>query len=85
MIVARYYAEYKIGHITWGKCLLVAGGVTFGMILFILGGQNDLGTTIICIVGILALLLIAGIPTPVFIGIVGVCVLFGLLVVFGTS
>lgn len=74
-----------MGNISLGKCLLVGGGVTFGMILFILGGQNDLGTTIICVVGILALLLIAGIPTYLFLAIVGVCAVFGLLVVFGTS
>lgn len=47
-------------------CFGIVGGVCGFMFLFILLGQSDLGTTIICFVGILALLVFAGMPMYIF-------------------
>ena len=57
-----YIDEYSKGGITLLKCIGVVSAVSIGMILFIFIGQSDLGTTIICAVGIIALFLFAGVP-----------------------
>ena len=62
MIIALYIDEYGKGGIALVKCVGVVTAVSVGMILFIFVGQSDLGTTIICVVGIIAVLLFAGVP-----------------------
>lgn len=62
MIIALYIDEYGKGGIPLVKCVGVVTAVSVGMILFIFAGQSDLGTTIICAVGIIAVLLFAGVP-----------------------
>lgn len=56
LIVAKYYSDYKKGIITTSKCLMVIVCICLGLVLFVYFGQKDLGTTIICVIGILALL-----------------------------
>lgn len=61
-------------------------GVTIGRMLllvitplgFLFVTQSDLGTTLICIVGILSILWIAEIPLPVFIAIIIACIVFAI-------
>lgn len=59
--------------------------VVLAPLLFLYKTQSDLGTTMICIVGILALLWLAEVPTRVVVGIVVVVVAFGLFSIFGTG
>ena len=63
LIVAKYFDEFQKGNISVRMCALTAGGSTILMLVFVLIGQSDLGTTIICVIGILTLLMVAGIPT----------------------
>lgn len=81
LIVAKYFAEYKYGHIDFLKCVAVVGGVSLFMFAFILFGQSDLGTTIICFVGILALLVFAGMPMIIFWSLLAVAIFFALFIV----
>ena len=85
LIVARYFAEYNLGHISSLKFLGIVGGVTIGLVAFILLGQKDLGTSMICIIGVLAVLYIAGLPMPWFVFLVAVVIGGGILVVAGTA
>lgn len=66
LIISKYYAEYRIGHVRFRDFALLGGGLSLLMLAFILIGQSDLGTTVICVVGILAVLWIAGIPKWLF-------------------
>ena len=52
---------------------------------FLYKSQSDLGTTLICAVGILAVMWLAGVPTKVIAGICIVGVAFVLFAIFGTD
>lgn len=47
--------------------------------------QSDLGTTVICAVGILAVMWLGGVPKKVILLIMGAGILFGLYAIFGTG
>lgn len=85
LLVAKLYADYKAGVMSrtrfYGTC--VTSVVV--MLGFIVLGQSDLGTTIICTVGVLAVLWIAGAPKKFIVGLIILIVLFGIgFVVFSS-
>lgn len=85
LIIAKYFSDYRHGAISTYKCVCVVGGVSIGMLGFIYLAQSDLGSTIICAVGILAALWISDLPKSIFIGICIVCVLAGIFIIAGTG
>lgn len=85
LLVAKYISDYYGGRLSWFKCLCIAGGLTVIMLAFILIAQSDLGTTIICVIGVLSVLFIIGVPTPVVGFFTIVCIILGVLAIVATG
>ena len=85
LVTAKFLFDWqqgrRDGRATAG-CIFAA---VIAPLLFLYKTQSDLGTTMICIVGILALLWLAEVPTRIVVGIVTVVVAFGLFSIFGTG
>ena len=69
-----------VGDEEWGVGLLVLAPV-----LIILGPQSDLGTAMICVVGILAVMWLGEVPLRTMLIVIGVVVALGLVGIFGSS
>lgn len=78
----QYMLEYNSGAIDRNHFLGKLGVVVLlPLVLFIFIAQSDLGTTMICLVGILAILWVGGIPTGYILGIIAA----GVLLVIASS
>lgn len=85
LMAIRLLMDYRSGTVEFRASLVRA----FIFIIIPLGvmyrAQSDLGTTVICAVGILAVMWLGGVPKKIILIIMGVGVLFGLYSIFGTG
>lgn len=85
LVSARIYTDFVSGEISGGRCL----GGFFLLVLvplaIIYKTQSDLGTTMICIVAILAVLWYGELPIGIFAIILAAIFVFGLIAMFGTG
>ncbi len=82
---AKILSDYRQGVLPLKQTLimfLVAMGLPLGVILI---GQSDFGTTLICAIGILAVMLLGGVSWKLIVPILGVGVVGAVIAVFGTS
>lgn len=85
LLVAKVYFEFVEGYIDRSRfalLLLLSVGLTLA---FILVAQSDLGTTIICVVGILSFLWFAGCPKKIVFGLLIIVFLLAIVFIFGTG
>ena len=82
---AKIISDYRRGEIPLKNAIimfLIAMGLPLGVILI---GQSDFGTTLICAVGILAVMLLGGVSWKVIVPILAVGAVGAIIAVFGTS
>lgn len=85
IVTVRLFADYREEAIDFKSFMM---GLFLGVIVplaIMYKTQSDLGTTMICIVALLAVLWYGEVPIRVFALIVGVVVVFGLIAVFGVG
>ena len=63
----------------------LVGLLVLAPVLIILGPQSDLGTAMICVVGILAVMWLGEVPLRTMLIVIGVVVALGLVGIFGSS
>lgn len=85
LVSARIYTDFVSGEISGKRCALGFTLLVLVPLALIYKSQSDLGTTMICIVAILAVLWYGELPIGIFAIIVAVIVVFGLIAMFGTG
>lgn len=85
LVAARLFADLREELISVRAFFVMAFVLILAPILLILGKQSDLGTAMICVVGILAVMWLGEVPARVMLIIVGVVVALGLVGIFGTE
>ena len=82
---AKILSDYRRGELPLKQTLimfLVAMGLPLGVILI---GQSDFSTTLICAIGILAVMLLGGVSWKLIVPILGIGAVGAVVAVFGTS
>lgn len=85
IVTVRLFADYRDGAVDFKSFMI---GLFLGVIAplaFMYKTQSDLGTTMICIVALLAVLWYGEVPMRYFLLIVGLVLVFGLIAVFGVG
>lgn len=85
LVAARLFTDLREELISVRAFFVMAFVLILAPILLILGKQSDLGTAMICVVGILAVMWLGEVPARVMLIIVGVVVALGLVGIFGTE
>ena len=85
LVSARIYTDFVSGEISGKRCFAGFFLLVLVPLAIIYKSQSDLGTTMICIVAILAVLWYGELPIGIFAIIVAVIVVFGLIAMFGTG
>ena len=85
LVSARIYTDFVSGEISGRRCFAGFFLLVLVPLALIYKSQSDLGTTMICIVAILAVLWYGELPIGIFAIIVAVIVVFGLIAMFGTG
>ena len=85
LVSARIYTDFVSGEISGGRCALGFTLLVLVPLALIYKTQSDLGTTMICIVAVLAVLWYGELPIGFIAIILVVIVVFGLIAMFGTG
>lgn len=85
LVAARLFADFREGEYSVGVFLVLVGVTVLAPVLIILGPQSDLGTAMICVVGILSVMWLGEVPLRTMLAVVGVVVVLGLFGVFGSE
>lgn len=85
LVSARIYTDFVSGEISGGRCALGFTLLVLVPLALIYKTQSDLGTTMICIVAVLAVLWYGELPIGFIAIILAVIVVFGLIAMFGTG
>ena len=85
LVSARIYTDFVSGEISGRRCFAGFFLLVLVPLAIIYKSQSDLGTTMICIVAILAVLWYGELPIGIFAIIVALIVVFGLIAMFGTG
>ena len=85
LVSARIYTDFVSGEISGKRCFAGFFLLVLIPLAIIYKSQSDLGTTMICIVAILAVLWYGELPIGIFVIILAVIFAFGLFAMFGTG
>ena len=85
LVSARIYTDFVSGEISGKRCFAGFFLLVLLPLAIIYKSQSDLGTTMICIVAILAVLWYGELPIGIFAIILAVIFAFGLFAMFGTG
>ena len=85
LVSARIYTDFVSGEISGKRCALGFTLLVLVPLALIYKTQSDLGTTMICIVAVLAVLWYGELPIGAIAIILVVIVVFGLIAMFGTG
>ena len=85
LVSARIYTDFVSGEISGKRCFAGFFLLVLIPLAIIYKSQSDLGTTMICIVAILAVLWYGELPIGIFAIILAVIFAFGLFAMFGTG
>lgn len=85
LVSARIYTDFIAGEISGKRCLAGFFLLVLVPLAIIYKTQSDLGTTMICIVAIIAVLWYGELPIGFIAAILAVIVVFGLYAMFGTG
>ena len=85
LVAARLLTDWREGRYTVMVFFVLIGLLVLAPVLVILGPQSDLGTAMICVVGILAVMWLGEVPLRTMLIVIGVVVALGLVGIFGSS
>ena len=85
LVAARLFSDFREGQYTVWVFFALVGLLVLAPVLIILGPQSDLGTAMICVVGILAVMWLGEVPLRTMLIVIGVVVALGLVGIFGSS
>ena len=77
LVAARLFTDFREGQYTVLVFFALVGLLVLAPVLIILGPQSDLGTAMICVVGILAVMWLGEVPLRTMLIVIGVVVAFG--------
>lgn len=82
LMVAKLVYDFQEGSISQGWFLAYFGGINLLIVVLVLAAQSDLGTTLICVAGITAIIWLAELPLLWVGGYVGLVSALGVLSLF---
>ena len=85
IVTVRLFADYRDGAIDFRSFMVALFLGVIAPLAIMYKTQSDLGTTMICIVALLAVLWYGEVPMRYFLLIVGAVLVFGLIAVFGVG
>lgn len=85
LVAARLFSDFREGQYSVGTFFVLVGVTVLAPVLIILGPQSDLGTAMICVVGILSVMWLGEVPLRTMLVVLGVVVAFGLVGVLGSE
>lgn len=85
LVAVRLLLDYRSGAVEFRASMVRVLVLLILPIGIMYRTQSDLGTTVICMVGIIAVMWMGGVPRKVILAVLGVCVALGLFAVFGTG
>ena len=85
LMAARMLDDYRNHRISTKMLFLQAIVLLLLPVMLIYKFQSDLGTTVICVIGILAVLWMAEVPLGVIFLYLGVVIVFGVIAIFGSD
>ena len=74
LVAARLFTDFREGQYTVLVFFALVGLLVLAPVLIILGPQSDLGTAMICVVGILAVMWLGEVPLRTMLIVIGVVV-----------
>ena len=85
LVAARLFSDFREGQYSVWVFFALVGLLVLAPVLIILGPQSDLGTAMICVVGILAVMWLGEVPLRTMLIVIAVVVALGLVGIFGSS
>ncbi|MEG0790577.1 MAG: putative peptidoglycan glycosyltransferase FtsW [Gordonibacter sp.] len=85
LVAARLFMDFREGLLGVPQFFVMVFVLVLSPVLIILGPQSDLGTAMICVVGILAVMWLGEVPWRTLALVAGVVVALGLVGIFGTE
>ena len=85
LVAARLFDDFREGALSVPQFFVMVFLLVLAPVLVILGPQSDLGTAMICVVGILAVMWLGEVPARTMLIVVGVVVALGLVGILGTE
>lgn len=85
LVAVRLLLDYRSGMVEFRASMVRVLIFLIVPIAIMYRTQSDLGTTVICAVGIIAVMWMGGVPRKVIAAVLAVCVIGGLIAIFGTG
>ncbi len=85
LVAVRLLLDYRSGMVEFRASMVRVLIFLIVPIAIMYRTQSDLGTTVICAVGIIAVMWMGGVPRKVIAAVLAVCVVGGLIAIFGTG
>lgn len=85
LVAARLFSDFREGQYSVRTFFVLVSVTVLAPVIIILGPQSDLGTAMICVVGILSVMWLGEVPLRTMLAVVGVVVALGLFGVFGSE
>lgn len=85
MMAARIAAQYREGEIDSGTAAKLAIGMVLLPLAFVFIAQSDMGTTMICCIGLFSVVVLSGLSGRATAVLVGLGIVFGLIAVLSKS
>lgn len=85
LVAARLFSDFREGEFTAPVFLALIFVLILAPVLVILGPQSDLGTAMICVVGILAVMWLGEVPWRVMLVVIGAVAVLGLVGIFSSD
>lgn len=85
LVAARLFSDFREGQLPVRAFFVFLFVAVLAPVLVILGPQSDLGTAMICVVGILAVMWLGEVPTRIILIVIAAVVVLGLVGILGSD
>ncbi len=85
LVAARIFTDFREGQLGLGQGLVMLLVMIVVPVLLIMGAQSDLGTAMICVVGILAVMWLGEVPLRIMLILIAAVIVVGLVAIFGAD
>lgn len=85
LVAARLFSDFRDGELTVSTFFVLIFLLVLAPVLLVLVQQSDLGTAMICVVGIVAVMWLGEVPTRVIVVVLLAVVALGLVGIFGSE
>lgn len=85
LVAARLFSDFRDGQLTVSTFFVLIFLLVLAPVLLVLVQQSDLGTAMICVVGIVAVMWLGEVPTRVIVVVLLAVVALGLVGIFGSE